>query len=265
MTRRSPFRTTAAAIAAVAALAVVSACHVDFVPRAEARDEWRKTYTVSPTGELAIDNTNGKIVVRPGSGDTVEIVATRIAKAGTDEAAKKLLADTKIEETVTTDAVRLSSKVGIRLGGVQYQVDYEVRAPAGMRLNLSATNGAIDVDEWEGRVEMSATNGSLEGRGLRGEVDASSTNGRIELRLAALAGRGVTAETTNGRVSIEIPRDAQGRIVARVTNGGIDVDGLNAAPSESNTRRRYEATLNGGNGPTISVETTNGGISIKGT
>ena len=250
--------------AAVAAMLGSIACEVDFVPRSEAREEWKKSYTIAAGGELAIENTNGRIVVRPGPGPGVEIVATRVAKAGTDEAAKKLLADTRMEETVSETSVKVSSRsMRMNLGGTQYRVDYEVRAPIGLALKLSATNGEIDVADWEGRVEMSATNGQLEGRGLKGEVDASTTNGEINIRLAQLTGKGVTVETTNGEVVIEMPKTAKGRILARVTNGGISVDGLNVDASPANTRRRYEAVFNGG-GPTVSIETTNGGIHVRG-
>lgn len=261
MTRRNPSLRVLGALA----LAFAAACEVDFVPRAEAREEWKKSYPVTGAAELSIQNTNGRITVRPGSGSNIEIVAVRIAKAGSDEAAKKLLTETSIEETVSGSSIKLATKSArMNFGGTQYQVDYEVRAPAGTSLVLNATNGTIDVSEWEGRVEMGATNGTLTGTGLKGEVEASTTNGKIDLRLAALAERGVNAETTNGEVNIEVPKDAKGRVLARVTNGGIDVSGLNAEPSPSNTRRRYEAALNGGGGPTISIETTNGGISVRG-
>ena len=250
---------------ALLALLVSAACEVDFVPRAEAREEWKKSYPVTADGELTIENSIGKIVVKPGTGNTVEVVATRIAKAGSDEAAKKLLADHKIEETVTGSSVRLSSRATLRsFGGGQTQVDYEVRAPAGMTLKLSTRNGTIEVSDWNGRVEMSATNGTLTGAGLTGEVEANTTNGKVDLTLAALPDRGVNVETTNGRVSIVLPKDAKGRVVARVTNGAIEVEGLNAEPSSSNTRRRYEAALNGGGDATISVETTNGAITVRG-
>lgn len=241
-----------------------AACEIDFVPRAEAREEWKKTYAVEAGATLEIENGNGTVTVRPGSGPDIEIVATRIAKAGSDEAAKKLLADTAIEERASASSVRISSRVRrMDWGGTQYQVNYEVRAPAGVALNISATNGTVDVADWEGRVEMSATNGTLEGRGLSGAVEASTTNGRINVALDALDAGGVSLETTNGRVVLEVPRDAKARLEARVTNGAIDVDGLSVDASPSNTRRRYEATLNGGGAP-ITIETTNGAISVRG-
>jgi len=261
MTRLAFLRFPALALAFLSS----AACEIDFVPRAEAREEWKKTYTVEAGGELAIENGNGTITIRPGTGPDIEIVATRIAKAGTEEEAKKLLAEMSITESASASSVRLSSRVKrLNWGGTQYQVNYEVRAPAGLSLNLGATNGTIDVSDWQGRVEMSATNGALEGRGLSGEVQAETTNGKIDIALASLHERGVRLETTNGRVLVELPRDARGRVVAHVTNGAISVDGLNAEASPSNSRRRYEGTLNGGGSATVSVDTTNGAITVRG-
>lgn len=252
-------------VPALALLLMASAaCEIDFVPRAEAREEWKKAYTVDASATLEIENGNGTVTVRPGSGPDIEIVATRIAKAGTEEDAKKLLAETKIDESASASNVRLSSRVSrVNWGGTQYQVNYEVRAPAGIALNVSATNGTVDVTDWTGRVEMRATNGSLEGRNLRGAVEASTTNGRITVALDALHESGASLETTNGRIVLEIPRDAKARLQARVTNGAIEVDGLSADASPSNTRRRYDATINGGGAP-ITIETTNGAISVRG-
>lgn len=260
MTRFPSLRIPALALVLMAS----AACEIDFVPRAEAREEWKKTYTVDGTATLEIENGNGTVTVRPGSGPDIEIVATRVAKAGTEEDAKKLLADTKIDESASASRVRLSSRATrANWGGTQYHVNYEVRAPAGVALDISATNGTIDVTDWTGRVEMSATNGALEGRNLRGAVEASSTNGKIDISLDALHEGGVSLETTNGRVVLELPRDVKARLQARVTNGAIDVDGLSADASPSNTRRRYDATINGGGAP-INIETTNGAISVRG-
>jgi DUF4097 and DUF4098 domain-containing protein YvlB len=262
MTRRAlPLRIPAA----ILALAVSAACGIDFVPRSEAREEWKRSYPIEPGGALTLENTNGKMVVRPHGGSTIEVVATRIAKAGSDEAAKQLLAETRIEETATPSSVKISGRQSrVNFGATQYQVNYEVRAPAGIALTLSATNGTIDVSDWEGAVEMRATNGTIEGAGLSGEVDASTTNGKIDVRMAALSDRGVKLGTTNGRVSLELPKDTKGRVLARVTNGSISVEGLNVEPSPSNTRRRYEGAINGGSGPTVSVETTNGSVTVRG-
>ena len=55
----------------------------------EARDEWTRTDKVSKGASLKIRGTNGRIRVEASDGDTIEVAATRIVRASTDEAAKQ--------------------------------------------------------------------------------------------------------------------------------------------------------------------------------
>jgi hypothetical protein len=56
-----------------------------------ASDEWKRSYPISPDGELQIVGANGSVDVQGGSGSTVEVRAERIAHASTDAAAKMYL------------------------------------------------------------------------------------------------------------------------------------------------------------------------------
>jgi hypothetical protein len=59
-----------------------------------------------------------------------------------------------------------------------------------------------------------------------------------------------------------MPKTQKARLSVRVTNGGIDTDNLTLETSEQ-SRKRLTATVNGG-GPEVRLETTNGGVSIRG-
>ena len=49
--------------------------------------EWRKSYELQPGATLEISNVNGKIDVQPASGNIVEILAVKTAKAASSDAA----------------------------------------------------------------------------------------------------------------------------------------------------------------------------------
>src|SRR5688572_10258586 len=67
---------------------VSSACDIAMAEHKEKETaEWRKTYELQPGGRVEIGNINGKIDVRPGQGNTVEVVAEKIASAASREAA----------------------------------------------------------------------------------------------------------------------------------------------------------------------------------
>ena len=257
----------AGAAVVLAAAATLSACNIDISNQAEGRSEWKKDYTLAAGGSLEIKNTNGLIEIDPADGDKVSVTAERIAKAGTDEAAKKAAAAMEIKETVsgssiTLDASLTNAGISINIGGGSRQVKFHVRAPKGTRLTFSNTNGNIDVRDMTGELRLSTTNGRIQGKNLEGSTRADTTNGVINLDFSAIGADGITAETTNGKVEITLAKSIKARVNARVTNGAISTENLPLEASE-NSRRRLTGTLNGG-GPEIRVETTNGAVNLRG-
>jgi DUF4097 and DUF4098 domain-containing protein YvlB len=228
--------------------------------RAEARDDWSRTFTVSAGGRFELENTNGAIEVEPASGTTLEVRAERIAKAGTEEAAKELLQQVEIVVDESAGRVRIETRFpkGLRTGGTE--VKYWIKAPASVAVKLENTNGRIGLRGLSGPVEAGTTNGGVSGKGLTGPVRASTTNGGVEIDLDAVHADGVDLSTTNGGVTLRLPREVKATISASCVNGGITAGGLDLETTES-TRRRLEGRLNGG-GPRVRLETTNGGVRI---
>ena len=247
----------------VAAAGALTACDVvvsSMNAQGRAQDEWSKSYPVAPTALLEIVNGNGEIEVTGGAGSTVEVRAERVARAATDEQATEYLKQVEIEEQVSRDHVRLETKVPPRVHRTWAEVKYHVTVPAGLSVRLRNTNGAVTVVGVQGEVKAETTNGGVKGRELAGAVEASTTNGGVTLEMTAVAEGGIRAETTNGGVDLRIPGGAKADIRASVLNGGISLSGLELEGGQK-TRRRVEGRLNGG-GPTVAVETTNGGIKI---
>jgi hypothetical protein len=243
-------------------LAGASACGLDFLAQAEARDEWRRTYKIARGGTFEIRNTNGKIRLQPSEGDTIEVVGTRIVKAPTEEQAKKTLSEFQIEEKVLDDAILIDSTArGLSVNRSRH-VDYAVRLPKWVNVTLKATNGDIDADGLVGMFRAETTNGAINAAGLEQGADVETTNGVVHLDFAKLGDNGVRCSTTNGEVTVTLPRDAKARILAEVTNGAISTSGLDVATTQQ-SRRRFEGTIGGG-GPAVRVETTNGAIQIRG-
>lgn len=261
--RRRPWSLAGPLFALVAAFAGAG-CNLELSSGVEARDEWKRTYTLSPGASFEIKNTNGKIRVTSVDGDTVEVKADRIVKAATDESAKDALKQLEIAETVSPKSVTLdatSRGMGFTLR-LQRRVDFEVRVPRWADVRLDSTNGDIEVTGLKGAFRAETTNGRIVGSALEGGATIETTNGVVNLDFAKLAEPGVSCETTNGRISVTVPRDAGARISARVTNGGIDTSDLQLTVTEQ-SRRRLDASIGGG-GPSIRLETTNGSIAIKG-
>ncbi len=250
----------------LAALLVGAAsCGVDLGPRAEVRDEWKRSYAIDRQGTFEIHNTNGRIRVEPSDGATIEVVATRIVRAPSEAQAKNALADLKIEEQVSTSRIVLDTTDSLGFAfflNRSKRVDFVARVPRTVNVSLDSTNGDIEVQGLGGTFRGETTNGRVEASGLEGAAVVETTNGDVRLDFARLADGGIQTSTTNGSIRILLPRDAKANLSARLTNGSISTSDFTLTTTEQ-SRRRLAATLNGG-GPAVRLETTNGSIHIGG-
>lgn len=255
-----------AAVVALPLLLVVTAgCDIalsDF--RATETAEWRKTCELMPGGRVEIGNVNGKIEVQPSTGNTVEVVARKTARASTSEAARQALERTEIQDSASPSSVRIETKTqrgSSFFGGSNVDVHYTVRVPAGADVKFTTVNGGVEVTGLTGQVTAETVNGGVKLMDVSGGINASTVNGGVEAELARVSDSGVRLGCTNGGIRLRLPRDAKANLSARIMNGGIDTTGLDIETSGSSSRRHLEGRLNGG-GPRIDIEGTNGGIRI---
>ena len=237
------------------------------VARGKAGDEWKRTYALTPGGRLEIINVNGSIEAFRATGTEVEVIARREVKASSDEVAQDVLAKAQMIEDVAPDHVRVELKPdGNRdVGGLRSRnhvsIQYRVSLPPGLNVSLRTENGAVRLENVQGRLTAATTNGPIVGRGLSGSVEATTVNGGIEITLTA-----VTADsrivTVNGPVTLALASDVDAQLEAGAVNGGVLVrDGFPLTASER-TPRRVVGRINAG-GPRIVVQTTNGGVRIN--
>jgi len=228
-----------------------------------ATEEWTRTYTLKPGGELRITNTNGKIDVEPSDGTQAVVRAEKIARAATDTGAQELLPRIEIKEDVSPERVFIQTgRIDGFLIGAGFEVRYHVKAPRGVFVNVANTNGQIALTDLDGKVTARTTNGGVTGKGLTGGVEARTTNGGVNIDFASVGKDPISAKTTNGGVSISLPQDAKADLSATWTNGGAQVSPDLKIDVIEKSRRRFEGRLNGG-GATIELHTTNGGIRVK--
>jgi DUF4097 and DUF4098 domain-containing protein YvlB len=141
-----------------------------------------------------------------------------------------------------------------------WSVSYRLRVPHVLAAKLETTNGSLSLSAIEGHIQGETTNGSLKLANLGGDVHVSTTNGSIKADLAGATwqGTGLSASTTNGAVAVSLPQPYSAHIVASTVNGGI------SGPNGQVTGRHKELdTTVGSGGPTLTFETTNGGVSIR--
>src|SRR5687768_5422374 len=195
------------------------------IAEGRARDEWVRTYTVQPGGTLQIVNVNGRIEATGTPGTQIEVRAERIFREHASETAEQRLRDVKMLEDVSASRVRIEAQLP-RDGGIldhsSLTVQYTVRVPAGIAVDLRSDNGRIRLDGLSTKSSASTINGSVSSRALSGPVSIEATNGDVQLDLAAVGGD-VQVSTTNGNVRLELPAGLKATLDATCVNGSIDV------------------------------------------
>ena len=155
---------------------------------------------------------------------------------------------------------------------------YEVFVPREMNLDLTTTNGRVEVEEVsgevvahstngrivlrdvEGSVRARTTNGGVKVEGLVGTFDVSTTNGSIEVGWSRSGAGDCRAHTTNGRIRIELPKDFSAVLDASTTNGKVRTE-VPLTIEGTISKRKVRGTLGEG-GPLLKLRTSNGNIDI---
>lgn len=250
-------------LALVSAFVFTTACNLQFSTGIEAKSGWSRTYKVTSGATLEIREPNGRIRVEATDGNEVEVTATRVAKAPTEDAAKAAAEKIQINEKVSDNRIELDSTSGFQMtAGYSQRVDYDVKVPRSTNLVIKATNSAVDIQSVAGMVKVEAVNGEIQISGADKGADVVTVNGRVIVNLAQVGTEGVRVKTTNGAIEIGVPPTAKATFAARVSNGAVEVENLDVQASEK-SHRRLDATLGGG-GPEIRLDTTNGLIKIVG-
>ena len=228
-----------------------------------ASDQWTRRYTVAAGGEFQIVGGNGTIEVEASSGPEIDVDAERVGHASTDAAAAEIASRIRVNEDVSPDRVVLREDgLGGVIVGVETEVNFHVRVPAGLKVRLHTSNGRITVSGVEGNIVASTTNGAFSGKRLTGGVEVRGTNGNVNVDLARVTTAPVELRTTNGVIVLALPQDANANVDASVTNGSIDIQNLPLERSGEQTNRRVRGRLNQGGTP-IQLTTVNGSVRLS--
>ncbi len=285
------------AVAAVLALSLGNGVWADSAQN-EYKESVELSFPLNPGGEFSLSNRNGPLELTTWEKNEVRIVAEKRMRledgaiswlwrllglkseeVKTDEDARKLFAELKIE--ATGDDVRrdVATVYPESTSGVNFSVAYTVTAPKNVNVRADLTNGAIQLSQVVGDVDVQSTNGSVSLDDVAGRVEARSTNGRVNVDRA---NGDVVARTTNGSVSVQladgsigaaelksvngnvalyVPDGAAFRIEGKTVHGGVSCElPLDAIDEQSNKELRGSA---GTGGPLYSLRTTNGSVRVK--
>jgi len=235
-------------------------------------ETFSKTISLQEAGSFSLENINGGVTIRTSPDRQVVIQATKYAKREKSDLDRIRIEVVQGERSVKVDTI-------YERKNLRAKVNYDLTVPEGMslelirtingkivisgkydRAELKTTNGSIEAKGDFNWLEASTTNGGLEISGVRGKINLRTTNGSIKAELDELSAD-FSARTTNGSIRLALGQEANARFIARTTNGSIKVE-YPVTVEGTVSRRRLEGSLGKGGEIRVSLETTNGSISL---
>jgi DUF4097 and DUF4098 domain-containing protein YvlB len=225
---------------------------------AEVREETHKTFPLDASGEVSLQNVNGKIQIEAWDKNEVQLDAVK--KAKTQEDLDAVTIEIKAEPARVAIATKHPNKGIWSRKGNSTSVDYTLKVPKSARLNeIGNVNGSIDIIGVRGAVEASTVNGSLSARELAADAKLSSVNGSVKVSFANMdAVKKVSFDSVNGSVELQLPANPNAELSLGTVNGSISGD---VKPTKHLVGREVKTKLGDG---TVKIKgnTVNGGMKV---
>jgi hypothetical protein len=225
-----------------------------YVSHCEMREQ-----NVGFAGRLTVDGgMNGGVSIKGWDQGGVLVRAKVEAQGEDDSTARAMVAQVRVD----VSAGQVSATGPDQSRGHGWSVSYEVFVPRQGDLNIKANNGGISISDVRGNIEFQTVNGGVSLRRLAGEVQGQTQNGGLTVELAGTRwdGNKFDVRTSNGGVNVSMPENYSAHLETGTVNGHLNVAFPMTVHGEIG--RRLSTDIGSG-GPTIHVETTNGGVNIN--
>jgi hypothetical protein len=224
---------------------------------------------------LVVKNLNGSIRVEPASGDRAEVVGEKRWRRGDpDDVQFKVVKFGRNDENVLICALWSEDdqcdeegyggrgRGRHRHNSGDVSVQFTVKLPAGVKVDVSTVNGDVDVSGARAEVAAHTVNGGVETVTSVGPVNAGTVNGDVDVRIDRLTGDDdLEFNTVNGSVTVTLPADFSGEVNMTTVNGRFRTD-FPVTVNGAIDPRRLRATIGKG-GRRLSVHTVNGSLELR--
>jgi RNA polymerase sigma factor (sigma-70 family) len=265
--------------------------------RAKAEEVLNKSFTTKSTPKLMVETFNGSITVTTAEKGGVTAKVVKTVQAATEEAAKEDLKNVDVQMTQEGDTVRITAKSeGMHLH-TNRAVAVELQVPAGSKLDLRTSNGAIkatgptgdatlhtsngkiELKGGKGKLNLKTSNGAITAEGAAGSLDLKTSNGAINIKSdkatvsahtsnGKIRFTGTLSEgkhefrTSNGSIGLTLPANAGFQVDAHTSHGKVTTE-FKINVSGSSKKSSLKGTVGENPATTIQLHTSNGNIDIK--
>lgn len=224
---------------------------------------------------VKLQNINGDVEVVPASGNRVEITAIKRNRRGdTDDVRIEVKRYGTNEENVFVCAIwgeATCDENGYHSpkrrnrhddDDNDTEVEFTVRVPRGVNVDVGTVNGSVDVRGATGEVHASSVNGGVEAISEGGPVHASTVNGSIRASMRDLGDGDLEFSTVNGSITVELPENLNADLRMTTVNGTLSSRDFPLTVTGRFNPQNMRATIGKG-GTRLSFTTVNGNVEIR--
>jgi DUF4097 and DUF4098 domain-containing protein YvlB len=231
------------------------------VGRSETTEDFHKTLTVKPGGQLVVEVDFGAIEITTHTSDQVAIhVARRVSRGGkADEEA--FLQACPVIVSQEGDTVNIRSKAVTReawswKGHQRAEGKYTIVLPAKFNARLKTSGGNIGMKDVQGEIEVQTSGGDIEIREIQGQAKLNTSGGRIKVNggSGSLSGR-----TSGGAVEV---KSYHGAVRASTSGGDVQMEDVVGTIEGSTSGGNVSASLRSLSDP-IRLSTSGGSVTLR--
>jgi DUF4097 and DUF4098 domain-containing protein YvlB len=263
----------------VLAIAFIAGC--DWIPIAKYTKQVNLTVPAGQAELFTAKTHNGKITIKGSETTDCNLTATIIVRAYTEENAKKIAEQVKIDLVSEGNSINVKIEKPEDSIFTQISVNLEANLPQIMNLSLKTHNGSIhcsSITGWlraeshngniivadaSGDTDLSTHNGNIDYKGISADLKFNTNNGNIDIQCKGQSAKPceITAKTNNGNIDFAAPEKFSASVDASTHNGSVRTD-LPLTLTGKNNKKTIKGVI-GDDRDKLHLKTHNGSIKIK--
>ncbi|WP_420603078.1 hypothetical protein [Flagellimonas sp.] len=183
--------------------------------QSERSKKWEKTYDLSPTGTVQIENKYGNVVINGWDKEELKVSIAIKVTHRKDENAKKLLDRIQPKVTLAGDFIKVTSEIVDKSSSLfsryfnkanpfdfdksNIQIDYEVYMPLNAELGITNKFGDVIISAWNGDLDANVQHGDI-------WINEDVSTAKVDMRFGKLNSRRMgygNIKMNNGAIDIE--------------------------------------------------------------
>jgi DUF4097 and DUF4098 domain-containing protein YvlB len=220
-------------------------------------------FAVAPNAHVTVGNISGSIVVTPWAGHEIDILARK--RADEDEALHRTAIEITHEGTPADDVeihTRYLHEGFFFWGGSSADVDYTIRVPKDVTIEISNVSGDVRVSGIDGTVRVNNVSGEVEAMHIDGNLRIHTVSGIIDASLVQMSGnRDADMEAVSGSIRLAVPPHSSAYVTARSISGDFDSD-FNVPTQQHTVGVEATGRIGSGSG-TIEMRTISGSMTLS--